>query len=76
LTHDKGVLGEMRRPVYGGSFDMMMVPEAANMPPTPWQTEIFAPGICAGGFALDDTTAGVGARQKTRIFEAVDRRMR
>jgi hypothetical protein len=28
---------------------MMMVPEAANMPPTPWQTEILAPGICAGG---------------------------
>jgi len=27
---------------------MMMVPEAANMPPTPWQTEIRAPGICAG----------------------------
>src|ERR1700674_2134116 len=24
---------------------MMMVPEAANMPPTPWQTEILAPGI-------------------------------
>ena len=31
-----------------GSFDMMIVPEAANMPPTPWQTEILAPGICAG----------------------------
>jgi hypothetical protein len=27
---------------------MMMVPEAANMPPTSWQTEIRAPGICAG----------------------------
>jgi hypothetical protein len=24
------------------------VPEAANMPPTPWQTEIFALGIWAG----------------------------
>jgi hypothetical protein len=33
---------------YGASFDMVMVPEAANMPPTPWQTEILAPGICAG----------------------------
>jgi hypothetical protein len=22
---------------YGGSFDMMIVPEAANMPPTSWQ---------------------------------------
>ena len=32
---------------YGGSFDMMIVPEAANMPPTPWQTEILAPGIWA-----------------------------
>ena len=32
----------------GGSFDMMIVPEAANMPPTPWQTEILASGTCAG----------------------------
>jgi hypothetical protein len=24
---------------------MMMVPEPANMPPTPWQTEILAPGL-------------------------------
>jgi hypothetical protein len=27
---------------------MMIVPEAANMPPTPSQTEIRAPGIWAG----------------------------
>ena len=27
---------------------MMIVPEAANMPPTPWQTEILATGIWAG----------------------------
>jgi hypothetical protein len=27
---------------------MMIVPLAANMPPTPWQTEIFAPGTWAG----------------------------
>ena len=27
---------------------MMIVPLAANMPPTPWQTEILAPGIWAG----------------------------
>jgi hypothetical protein len=27
---------------------MMIVPLAANIPPTPWQTEILAPGICAG----------------------------
>ena len=33
---------------YGGSFDMMIVADAANMPPTPWQTEIRAPGIWAG----------------------------
>jgi hypothetical protein len=26
----------------------MIVPLAANMPPTPWQTEILAPGIWAG----------------------------
>jgi hypothetical protein len=32
----------------GASFDMMIVPEAANMPPTPWQTEILASGIWAG----------------------------
>ena len=30
------------------SFDMMIVPEAANMPPTPWQTEIRASGIWTG----------------------------
>ena len=40
--------GNYRVSGYGGSFDMMIVPEAANMPPTPWQTEILAPGICAG----------------------------
>jgi len=27
---------------------MIIVPEAANMPPTPWQTEILTQGICAG----------------------------
>jgi hypothetical protein len=27
---------------------MMMVPDPANMPPTPWQTEILASGIWAG----------------------------
>ena len=26
----------------------IIVPDAANIPPTPWQTEIFAPSICAG----------------------------
>jgi hypothetical protein len=40
--------GNYRESGYGGSFDMMIVPEAANMPPTPWQTEILAPGIWAG----------------------------
>jgi hypothetical protein len=34
--------------VQGPSFVMMIVPEAANMPPTPWQTEILAPGTWAG----------------------------
>ena len=33
------------------SFDKMIVPEAANMPPTPWQTEIFAPGDLRRGDA-------------------------
>jgi len=40
--------GNNREPCYGGSFDMMIVPEAANMPPTPWQTLILAPGTWAG----------------------------
>jgi hypothetical protein len=35
-------------PHYDGSSDMMIVPEAANMPPTPWQTKILASGIWAG----------------------------
>ena len=30
------------------SFVNTIVPDAANMPPTPWQTEIFAPCTCAG----------------------------
>lgn len=30
------------------SFVKITVPDAANMPPTPWHTEIFAPGTCAG----------------------------
>src|ERR1700728_2746630 len=33
---------------YGTSFPMITVPLAANIPPTPWQTEIFAPGTWAG----------------------------
>src|SRR5690349_5710295 len=38
----------LARPAQGGSFDMMIVPEAANMLPTPSQTEILAPRIWAG----------------------------
>lgn len=30
------------------SFVKMIVPEAANMPPTPWQTLILAPSTWAG----------------------------
>ena len=33
---------------HGASFVMMIVPEAANMPPTPWHTESLAPGTWAG----------------------------
>ncbi len=33
---------------YGRSFDVMIVPAAANMPPTPWARLIFAPGTWAG----------------------------
>ncbi|MGC1884894.1 MAG: hypothetical protein WA709_02130 [Stellaceae bacterium] len=40
--------GTCNRRAHGGSFDMMIVPLAANMPSTPWQTEIRAPGIWAG----------------------------
>jgi len=29
---------------YGPWLVMMIVPEAANMPPTPWQTEILVSG--------------------------------
>jgi hypothetical protein len=36
--------GELHTPL----GDMMIVPDTANMPPTPWQTEILAPGIWAG----------------------------
>jgi hypothetical protein len=35
-------------PVQGRSFENTTVPEAENMPPTPWQTLSFAPGTCAG----------------------------
>ena len=38
---------EIMRRAYA-SFVMMIVPLAANMPPTPWQTLILAPGTCAG----------------------------
>jgi len=40
---------------------MMIVPEAANIPPTPWQTEILAPGS-AGGVALGDEGSGRATR--------------
>ena len=33
------------------SLEKITVPAAANMPPTPWQTLIFASGTCAGGGA-------------------------
>jgi hypothetical protein len=42
---------------------MMIVPEAANMSPTPWQAEILAPGIWVRGGAahLDALLQGVHA---------------
>ena len=36
------------RPVHGRWFEKTTVPDALNMPPTPWQTLIFAPGTWAG----------------------------
>ncbi len=33
---------------YGAWLLKMIVPDAANIPPTPWHTEIFAPSTCAG----------------------------
>jgi hypothetical protein len=42
---------------------MMMVPEAANMPPTPWQTEILASGIWTGAaVAMPSMSAGLRRR--------------
>jgi hypothetical protein len=38
--------GRGASPAYGASFDMIMVPDAANMPHT--TVEILASGICAG----------------------------
>jgi hypothetical protein len=100
---------------------MMMMPLAANMPPTPWQTEILVPGLgqggaahlapallqcvhagmhvgeaaaigverdpraaspagrpgdAAGGVGLGNESAGLAARHKAEIFQAVDRQMR
>ena len=48
IRKNSRLYGNYRESGYSGSFDMMIVPLAANMPPTPWQTEILAPGICAG----------------------------
>jgi hypothetical protein len=36
---------DTRPDLQGARLLKMIVPDAANMPPTPWQTEIFAPGI-------------------------------
>jgi hypothetical protein len=50
---------------------MMMVPEAANMPPTPWHTEILASGIWrspprgVAGVDHERTTADRGALGKS-----------
>ena len=33
---------------YGASLLKTIVPLAANIPPTPWQTDIFASSTCAG----------------------------
>jgi hypothetical protein len=56
---------------------MMIVPEAANMPPTPWQTEILTPGIMAragksdgsgqAGFAPKSPTIGQAITEKQRV---------
>ena len=45
-----GLRTRARRPPgdHGGWLLNTMVPAAANMPPTPCATEIFAPGTCAG----------------------------
>src|SRR5579859_7525057 len=46
IEPEEDLAGENRH--HGGSFEKMIVPEAANMPPTPWQTDTLAPAICAG----------------------------
>jgi hypothetical protein len=57
----------------GGSFDMRMVPAAANMPPTPWQTEILAASIWGGwgrasGAAARAATCHCTSRSKARSW--------
>ena len=41
-------LARGRGAAQGRSFDMMTVPEAENIPPTPWHTLTFTSGTCAG----------------------------
>ena len=44
----------------GASFENTMVPEAANMPPTPWAMLILAFGTWAGAENLEERVDGVG----------------
>jgi hypothetical protein len=52
---------------------MMIVPEAENMPSTPWQTQILAPGSGRGGAAhlahalLQGVHAGMHVRNTAAI---------
>ena len=43
------------------AHSMVIVPDAANMPPTPWQTEILALGIWAGAGPRIGRTLSSGA---------------
>jgi hypothetical protein len=59
---------------YGASFDIMIVPAAANVPPTPWQTEIFGAANLGGGDAAHPAHAilqGVHAGMHIRKTAAI-----
>jgi hypothetical protein len=51
---------------------MMIVPEAANMPPTPWQTEILAPATqkAREEVRLSSPPRRRGSRAAIEIFRA------
>jgi len=71
IEPEEDLAGENRH--HGGSFEKMIVPEAANMPPTPWQTDTLAPSICAGATLLNMGANGVyPLMMRTRPFTVAE----